>query len=46
MFENNGLALGRWLMFGEATAGRMVQLSPVSFYLLTERLVIAEGSKG
>jgi hypothetical protein len=39
MFENNGLALGRWLMFGRSPHVEWLELSSVSYYVLTERFV-------
>lgn len=39
MFENNGMALGRWLMFGRPPQVEWLELSSVSYYVLTERFV-------
>jgi hypothetical protein len=39
MFENSGLALGRWLMFGRPPQVEWLELSSISFYVLTERFV-------
>jgi hypothetical protein len=39
MFENNGLALGRWLMFGRPPQVEWLELSSISYYVLTERFV-------
>jgi hypothetical protein len=39
MFENNGLALGRWLMFGRLPNVEWLELSSLSYYVLTERFV-------
>lgn len=41
MFENNGAALGRWLMFGRPPRVDWLELSPLSYYVLTERFVDA-----
>ena len=39
MFENNGMALGRWLMFGRPPAVEWLELRSMSYYVLTERFV-------
>jgi hypothetical protein len=39
MFESNGMALGRWLMFGRPPQVEWLELSAVSYYVLTERYV-------
>jgi hypothetical protein len=39
MFENNGMALGRWLMFGRPPTVEWLELRSLSFYALTERFV-------
>ena len=39
MFENNGMALGRWLMFGRPPAVERLELRALSYYVLTERFV-------
>ena len=39
MFENSGLALGRWLMFGRPPQVEWLELSSISYYVLTERFV-------
>ena len=39
MFENTGQALLRWLMFGRPPRVEWLELSPLSFYVLTERYV-------
>ena len=39
MFENNGMALGRWLMFGRPPQVEWLELSSISYYVLTERFV-------
>jgi hypothetical protein len=39
MFENNGLALARWLMFGRPPRVDWLELSSLSYYVLTERFV-------
>ena len=39
MFENNGMALGRWLMFGRLPAVEWLELRALSYYVLTERFV-------
>ena len=39
MFENNGAALGRWLMFGRPPAVEWLELRSLSYYVLTERFV-------
>lgn len=39
MFENNGAALGRWLMFGRPPNVEWLEISSVSYYVLTERFV-------
>jgi hypothetical protein len=40
MFENNGMALGRWLMFGRPPQVEWLELSSISYYVLTERFVV------
>ena len=37
MFENNGMALARWLMFGRPPQVEWLELNSLSFYVLTER---------
>jgi hypothetical protein len=37
MFENNGTALGRWLMFGRPPMVEWLEIRSLSFYVLTER---------
>jgi hypothetical protein len=39
MFENNGMALGRWLMFGRPPHVEWLELSSISYYVLTDREV-------
>ena len=39
MFENNGIALGRWLMFGRPPTVEWLELCSLSYYVLTERFV-------
>jgi len=39
MFENSGQALTRWLMFGRPPRVEWLELSPLSYYVLTERFV-------
>ena len=39
MFENAGHSLLRWLMFGRPPNVEWLQLSAISFYVLTERYV-------
>ena len=39
MFENNGAALGRWLMFGRPPDVDWLELRSLSYYVLTERFV-------
>ncbi len=39
MFENNGMALGRWLMFARPRQVEWLELSSISYYVLTERFV-------
>jgi hypothetical protein len=39
MFENNGAALGRWLMFGRPPNVDWLEISALSYYVLTERFV-------
>lgn len=39
MFENKGAALGRWLMFGQPPKVEWLEISSVSYYVLTERFV-------
>lgn len=39
MFENTGAGLGRWLMFGRPPRVDWLELSHLSYYLLTERYV-------
>jgi hypothetical protein len=39
MFENNGMALGRWLMFGRPPTVEWLELRSLSYYVLTERFV-------
>jgi hypothetical protein len=39
MFENNGLTLARWLMFGRPPRVEWLELSSLSYYVLTERFV-------
>jgi hypothetical protein len=39
MFENAGHSLIRWLMFGRPPRVEWLQLSALSFYVLTERYV-------
>lgn len=39
MFENTGAGLGRWLMFGRPPCVDWLELSHLSYYLLTERYV-------
>jgi hypothetical protein len=42
MLENNGVALGRWLMFGRPPLVEWLELSSISYYVLTERFVDGE----
>ena len=39
MFENNGMALGRWLMFGRPPTVEWLELRSLCYYALTERFV-------
>jgi hypothetical protein len=39
MFENNGMALGRWLMFGRPPTVEWLELRSLSYYVLTERFL-------
>jgi hypothetical protein len=39
MFENAGAALNRWLMFGRPPRVEWLELSALSYYVLTERYV-------
>lgn len=39
MFENSGMALNRWLMFGRPPRVDWLELSALSYYVLTERFV-------
>ena len=39
MFENDGMALGRWLMFGRPPSVEWLELRALSYYVLTERFV-------
>jgi len=39
MFENNGAALGRWLMFGRPPNVEWLELRSLGYYVLTERFV-------
>ncbi len=39
MFENNGAALGRWLMFGRPRNVEWLELRSLGYYVLTERFV-------
>jgi hypothetical protein len=39
MFENGGGTLIRWLMFGRPPRAKQLELSPLSYYVLTERYV-------
>ena len=39
MFENNGAALGRWLMFGRPPRVEWLELRSLPYYILTERFV-------
>ena len=39
MFENAGQAILRWLMFGRPPRVQWLELSPLSYYVLTERYV-------
>jgi hypothetical protein len=39
MFENNSIALGRWLMFGRPPQVEWLELSSIPYYVLTERFV-------
>ncbi len=39
MFENSGQAILRWLMFGRPPHVQWLELSSLSFYVLTERYV-------
>ena len=39
MFENNGAALGRWLMFGRPPNVDWLEIRSLSYYVLTERFV-------
>lgn len=39
MFENNGMALGRWLMFGRPPNVEWLELRSLGYYALTERYV-------
>ena len=39
MFENSGTGLNRWLLFGRPPRVDWLELSSLSYYLLTERYV-------
>ena len=39
MFENNGMALGRWLMFGRPPNVQWLELRALGYWVLTERFV-------
>ena len=39
MFENSGAGLNRWLLFGRPPRVDWLELSSLSYYLLTERYV-------
>jgi hypothetical protein len=39
VFVNNGMALSRWLMFGRPPHVEWLELSSISYYVLTERFV-------
>ena len=39
MFENSGMGLNRWLMFGRPPRVDWLELSALSYYVLTERYV-------
>ncbi len=39
MFENSGVGLNRWLMFGRPPRVEWLELSALSYYVLTERYV-------
>jgi hypothetical protein len=39
MFENSGMALNRWLMFGRPPRVDWLELRALSYYVLTERYV-------
>jgi hypothetical protein len=39
MFENSGQAIVRWLMFGRPPRVEWLELSSLSYYVLTERFV-------
>jgi hypothetical protein len=43
MFENAGHSILRWLMFGRPPQVDWLELSSLSYYLLTERYVDHEG---
>lgn len=44
MFENSGMGLNRWLMFGRPPHVDWLELSALSFYVLTERYVVGDTS--
>lgn len=39
MFENSGMGLNRWLMFGRPPRVDWLEISSLSYYVLTERYV-------
>ena len=39
MFENSGAGINRWLMFGRPPRVEWLELSSLSYYVLTERYV-------
>jgi hypothetical protein len=43
MFENAGYAILRWLMFGRPPRVEWLELSALSYYVLTERFVDGHG---
>ena len=39
MFENNGAALGRWLMFGRPPSVEWLEIRSLSYYVLCDRFI-------
>ena len=39
MFENNGLAIAPWLVFGRPPQVQLLELGSISYYVLTERFI-------
>ena len=45
LFENSGAALTRWLMFGRPPRVDWLELSSLSYYVLTERYVDGDAGR-